>query len=96
MQAYWKRSTKEGSRIALDETLTHIVVEEKYTTSTLRFNARQKNKINCLYICQENNRGEKVGEIYLSGREVIMLDVAIGKAINMLSPTDDRLEKDPE
>jgi hypothetical protein len=26
------------------------------------------------------------GEVYLSAQEVIMLDIAIGKAINLLSP----------
>ena len=30
--------------------------------------------------------GRPAGEVYLSAQEVIMLDIAIGKAINLLSP----------
>ncbi len=47
--------------------------------------ARQKNGIQSLEISVADN-GMPAGEVYLSGQEVIMLDIAIGKAINLLSP----------
>ena len=47
--------------------------------------ARQKNSIHSLEIILIEN-GKTANNIYLSGQEVIMLDIAIGKAINLLSP----------
>lgn len=88
MQAYWKRSTKDGNRINLSETLKHEIAGGKYASCVLNFNARQKDKIIYLHICQKNDE-EVAGEIYLTGREVIMLDIAVGKAINMLTPTNE-------
>jgi hypothetical protein len=88
MQAYWKRSTKEGNRIDLSRTLTHEIANKEYATSTLIFNAVQQKKTSYLHICQKNDE-EKIGEIYLSGDDVIMLDVAIGRCINLLSPNND-------
>ena len=88
MQAYWKRSTKEGNRINLCETIKHEIAGRDFKSSTLNFAARQKDKIIYLHICQKNDEAV-AGEIYLTGREVIMLDVAVGKAINMLTPTNE-------
>jgi hypothetical protein len=85
MQAYWKRATKEGNRILLEESLPHVVEGKEYSSSTLCFAARQKNKINKLYVCLKKD-DEVANEIYLSGREVIMVDVALGKAISILKP----------
>jgi len=85
MQAYWKRSTKEGNKILLEESLPHEIEGQEYSTSTLWFTARQKNKINKLHVCLKND-DEIANEIYLSGREVIMLDIALGKAISILKP----------
>jgi hypothetical protein len=33
--------------------------------------------------------GQTVNELYLDGQEVIMLDIAIGKALNLLPPSSD-------
>jgi hypothetical protein len=85
MQAYWKRSTKEGNSIHLEESLKHEITGKEHTSSTVCFAARQKAKINKLYVCLKND-DEIANEIYLSGREAIMLDVAIGKAITLLRP----------
>jgi hypothetical protein len=85
MQAYWKRSTKQGQKILLRESLTHKFNGDEYETSTLNFEAMQRDKINTLRI-QQKNDDEIAGEIYLSGRQVIQLDVAIGRAISLMSP----------
>jgi hypothetical protein len=84
-QAYWKRSSKEGSRILLQEELIHENVDHEHHTSTLSFNAVQKAKINKLHIRQTND-GTVAGEIYLTGRQVIQLDIAISRAISLMSP----------
>jgi len=87
MQAYWKRSTKEGSRIELAKSLARK--DNKGNHETLCFVARQKDKRNYLQITL-TKKGETVKEEYLDGQEVIMLDVALGKAINLLTPTQDK------
>lgn len=89
MQAYWRRSSKQGDQIDLDKALHR---ETSYAgRQALYFVARQKNKKHFLQICLEQD-GETVNEVYLDGQEVIMLDVAIGKAISLLPPkTIDRM-----
>lgn len=82
MQAYWKRSSKAGSKIELATVLFH---DDDFNPQALNMIARQKNGIQSLEISVTDN-GMPAGEVYLSGQEVIMLDVAIGKAINLLSP----------
>jgi hypothetical protein len=47
--------------------------------------ARQKNGIQSLEVSLADN-GRNIGTAYLSAREVIMLDIAIGKAISLLAP----------
>ena len=83
MQAYWKRTSKEGNRIELAETLQHS--KDTHTIDQqLILIARQKNKQHFLEITMLENR-KAHGQIYLNGREVIMLDIAIAKAISLLS-----------
>ena len=86
MQAFWKRSSKQGSRIELDKIISHK--DHHGQQETLCFVARQKDKKNYLHISLV--KGETVKEEYLDGQEVIMLDIALGKAINLLTPTVNR------
>ena len=82
MQAYWKRSSKAGSRIELATTLLH---DDDFSAQSLNMIARQKNGIQSLEVSLADN-GRNIGTAYLSAREVIMLDIAIGKAISLLAP----------
>lgn len=83
MQGYWKRAGKEASKIDL---VTNII---KYHPNgyimRLHFSARQKDKKNFLHVSLEKN-GLMQHQIYLDGQQVLMLDVAIGKALYFLSP----------
>ena len=90
MQAYWKRASKEGGKIDLAKGLHH---EAPATgRQLLSFVARQKDKQHFLHICLQQ-KGVTVNETYLDGQEVIMLDIAIGKAISLLAPINaDRVE----
>jgi len=87
MQSFWKRSSKQGSRIELDKILSHK--DHHGQQETLCFVARQKDNRNYLQISL-HRKGEIIKEEYLDGQEVIMLDIALGKAINLLTPTPDR------
>jgi hypothetical protein len=90
MQAYWKRSSKEGSKIDLAKALHRN--EFLMVPQSLYFTARQKDKQHYLHICLQQD-GDVVNESYLDGQEVIMLDIAIGKAISLLAPINvDRVE----
>ena len=71
-------------------------MQRKYTgtitygdAQTLYFAARQKNKKNYLHVSLESNESI-VNEVYLDGQKVIMLDIAIGKALYFLTPTTAR------
>ena len=88
MQAYWKRSSKAGSKIELATALKHDYGVQQQSLSLV---ARQKNSIHSLEIFLIEN-GKTANNIYLSGQEVIMLDIAIGKAINLLTPTCQLME----
>jgi hypothetical protein len=81
MQAYWKRNSKTGSKIELATALEHF--HGRYPQS-LNLIARQKNGMHSLEVSLTEN-GKPAGEIYLSGQVVIMLDITIGKAINLLT-----------
>lgn len=83
MQAYWKRTRKEGAKIDLTKSLHHNAPNGK--RQSLAFVARQKANEQYLHICLHQD-GNKGGECYLDGQEVIMLDIALGKAINLLAP----------
>jgi hypothetical protein len=86
MQCYWKRTSKEGSKIDLATALEHGDDRPPYVINqSLNMVARQKDKKHFLEISLTEN-GKPAGKVYLSGREVIMLDIAISKAIHLLSP----------
>ena len=83
MHCYWKRTSKEGHKIELAKELHY---EDVYAgKKSLIFTARQKDKKHFLQICLQQG-GSMLNEVYLDGQEVIMLDIAISKAINLLSP----------
>jgi len=82
MQAYWKRSTKQGTKIELATSLEH---KDDDSLQSLSLIAKQKNQIHSLEISLTEN-GNRSACIYLSAQEVIMLDIAIGKAIALLTP----------
>ena len=87
MHCYWKRTSKEGHKIELAKELHY---EDVYTgKKSLIFTARQKDKKHFLQICLQQG-GSMVNEVYLDGQEVIMLDIAIIKAINLLSPCNNQ------
>lgn len=83
MQGYWKRTNKEGGKIDLAKCL-HQEDSRKGRLS-LYFVARQKNNRHYLQICLQR-AGKTVNEIYFDGQEVIMLDIVLAKAINLLTP----------
>jgi len=83
MQCYWKRSTKEGGKIDLAKGLHHE--DFGMGRSSLYFVARQKDKKHYLQISLQQ-AGKIINEIYLDGQETIMLDIAIAKAISILTP----------
>lgn len=85
MQCYWKRTSKEGSRIELIKTIHHSHESHFVKPLSLGFMARQKNRKHYLEVSLFEN-GNPAGEVYLDGQEVLMLDIAIGKAISLLSP----------
>ena len=82
MQAYWKRTSKAGSKIEL---VTMLKRNNGGNPQALYLVARQKDCIHSLEISLVE-KGAPTGKIYLNGQEVIMLDIAIGKAINLLTP----------
>jgi len=90
MQCYWKRTSKEGSKIDL---LKVLYREDSHTgQQSLHFTSRQKDKKHFLQISFVQ-QFVTVNETYLDGQEVIMLDIAIGKAVSLLAPTAaDRVE----
>jgi hypothetical protein len=83
MQGYWKRSGAAASRIDLDTSIfKHQSLDYVWN---LNFSDRQKDKKSFLRVCLERN-GLMQHQMYLDGQQVLMLDVAIGKAISLLSP----------
>ncbi len=83
MQGYWKRSGAEASRIGLN---TNIFKYHSLDYAwLLNFSDRQKDKKSSLRVRLEKN-GRMQHEIYLDGQQVLMLDVAISKALYFLSP----------
>ena len=86
MHAYWKRTGKEGSRIDLVKAIHRD--NQREGRESLYFVARQKNKSHFLQVSIQK-AGQTINELYLDGQEVIMLDIAIGKALNLLPPSSD-------
>lgn len=83
MQAYWKRSTKQGAKIDLATSLEHY--KDNGSLQSLNLTAKQKNNIQSLEVSLTES-GQQLAPIYLSAQEVIMLDIAISKAIALLMP----------
>lgn len=83
MHCFWKRSRKEGSKIVLAKTLLHA--HTQFGPQTLFFTARQKNGQHFLHLCLQQG-GKVSNEIYLDPQEILMLDIAIYKAISLLKP----------
>ena len=82
MQGYWKRSGAEASRIGLN---TNIFEYHSDYVWNLNFSDRQKGKKSSLRVYLEKN-GLMQHEMYLDGQQVLMLDVAISKALYFVSP----------
>ena len=80
MQCYWKRLSRENNRIELRKSIVHN------DHKTLFIIARYKNENNVLHISLKQS-GKIVSEIYLDVQEIIMLDIALNKAINLLTPS---------
>ena len=83
MQGYWKRAVKEGSKIDLVKVLHRE--DSREGRLSLYFIAKQKAKKHYLQICLQC-AGKTLNELYIDGQEAIMLDIALSKAINLLTP----------
>lgn len=83
MQCYWKRSSKQGSKIDLNKTIKQMDLYKGEVM--LCFAAKQKNNQYSLMISVTRN-GKVQREVYLDIQEVIMLHDAMSKAFNLLSP----------
>ena len=95
MQCYWKRTSKEGSRIELYKAIHHCHDSHFIYPLLLMFTARQKNRTHYLEICFLIN-GNPEGRAFLDGQEVLMLDIAIGKAISLMAPKVLEIEEESE
>lgn len=83
IQLYWRRSKKSESRLDLGRHLMQFSFENKQ--QFICFRARQKNKEHSLEIFYMDSP-DKTHSIYLNPQEVILLEIAISKAINLLAP----------
>lgn len=81
--AYWKRTSKQGSKISLAKCLHHN--DQFEDGRSLSFNARQKNNEQYLHIFTTTG-GKIENEVYLDVQEVMALDIAMGKAISLMAP----------
>jgi hypothetical protein len=90
IHACWKRNSKTGDKIQLNKSLSHYHVDN---IQELYLVARQKNGIYSLEISLIEE-GTPVDKIYLDCQEVLMLDIVIGKAINLLTPVCDIMQGD--
>jgi hypothetical protein len=91
MHGYWKRSGKEPYRLNINQELWRTIPDgngQLTGNQVLRFADRQKNKVNYLHISLHNNKA-LVEETYLDIQEVIILEGAIVRAMQLLSPTTD-------
>jgi hypothetical protein len=83
MQAYWKRANKAGGKIDLQKWISRD--GHPATRPVLWFTPRQKGGKNYLHILHAKGI-TPVNEAYLDGQEALMLDIVLGKCINLLSP----------
>ena len=80
MQAFWKRSSKQGAKIELATSLEH-----QFPKQMLSLIARQKNNKHSLEVSLTENN-QQINCVYFSGQEVLMIEIAIAKAISLLTP----------
>lgn len=83
MQCYWKRSSKQGSKIDLNKTIKQMDLYKGEVM--LCFAAKQRNNQYSLLISVVQDSSVQ-REVYLDIQEVIMLHDAMSKAFNLLSP----------
>jgi hypothetical protein len=83
IQCYWKRSSKQGSKIDLNKAIKQLDLYKGEVM--LIFTAKQKNSQYSLMLSVAHN-GQVQREVYFDTQEVIMLHDAISKAINLLGP----------
>jgi len=83
-QCYWRRNRNGDPRINFSKLLSH---EHHYAPKMLHFTGRQKDGENYLYI-QLFMSGTSGSECYLDIHEVGILDLAVGKAINLMTPDE--------
>ena len=81
LHLYWKRSGKDTSPVEFAKEISNPDCEAE----KLIFSVRQKRNHYYLHICHEQG-GMMLNEVKLDGQEVIQLDIAIGKAIGLISP----------
>ena len=86
LQGYWKRPNKEGTKFELVKVLKEG--EWFHNNCTLNFDTKQKDNKLYLYVCVKHEE-TVLKEVYLDVQEVMMLDIALGKAINLLMPDID-------
>jgi len=85
MQSYWKRSNKTGGNIYLAKALHQEHPHSGH--QSLLFAASQKKNQHYLHISlRAAATGTILQEVHLDGQEVMMLDIALHKAIGLLSP----------
>lgn len=92
LQCYWKRGSKQGARIELGKALAND--DNTDGDKILNLVARQKDNQHYLHIYVQEN-GRTTNEVYLDGQETIMLDIALGKAVNLLTPTPHFVSTNP-
>lgn len=83
MQCYWKRSSKQGSKIHLRKNIKQMDLYKGEII--LGFAAKQKSDQYSLQVSVTSN-GQVLREVYFDIQEVIMLHDAMSKAFNLLSP----------
>lgn len=89
LQAYWKRSSKQGIKIDLATALEH---NHNGTLQELNLIAKQKSGIYSLEVSLTEN-GHRLWCIYLSAREAMMLDIVVAKVIALLTPQTVYIDK---
>ena len=79
------KGTKEGCKIDLVKALHHNRRQEGQ--QSLWFIARQKDKKPYLHICLQAE-GNTINEVFFDDLEVTLLDIALSKTINLLTPNN--------
>lgn len=82
-QSYWRRANKQICKIDLKKSITHT--DFLGNKQHLSFEARQKAGLHYLHILYQQENSD-VNEAYLDITDVLLLDIALGKALSMLSP----------